>query len=328
MKVWQFIKKQFQKRSSVVLLYVLQSKGSSPGRQGFKMAVSQDGEICGTIGGGIMEHKLVEKAKKALQKGDKTIELIPQFHDKEQTANRSGMICSGSQHIVFMPLFLKYKKTIERILASLISEEGGLLEISKEGLFFFPQAKLGGNLKLSPNFVEFPNWRYQELIGHKPTIHIIGGGHVGLALSEIMSFLGFYVKSYDHREGLNTMEENHFANEKHILNFDQIGTAIPENEQDYIALMTFGYRTDKQVLKQLLHKKYRYIGMMGSDAKTAILMEELKQEGYDSRVLDAIFAPIGIPILSKTAKEIAVSIAAEIIKVKNHGLPTGRSFGE
>jgi len=67
MKIWRFIKDKLEKDIPVVLLYVLDSKGSSPGRQGFKMAVTNDGEISGTIGGGIMEHKLVELSKSALQ---------------------------------------------------------------------------------------------------------------------------------------------------------------------------------------------------------------------------------------------------------------------
>ena len=63
MNVWIFIHEKLSAALDVMLLYVLESEGSSPGRQGFKMAVAADGTFCGTIGGGIMEHKLVEKAK-------------------------------------------------------------------------------------------------------------------------------------------------------------------------------------------------------------------------------------------------------------------------
>ena len=63
MQVWEFIKDKLNASIEVMLLYVLGSEGSSPGRQGFKMAVAADGTFNGTIGGGIMEHKLVEKAR-------------------------------------------------------------------------------------------------------------------------------------------------------------------------------------------------------------------------------------------------------------------------
>nr|MBU9937210.1 XdhC family protein [Ferruginibacter sp.] len=71
MDVWEFIHAKLSATVPVLLLYVLESEGSSPGRKGFKMAVSADGTFCGTIGGGIMEHKLVEKAKDILRKNEK-----------------------------------------------------------------------------------------------------------------------------------------------------------------------------------------------------------------------------------------------------------------
>ena len=66
--VWNFVKESFEKNIPVMLLYVLESKGSSPGRQGFFMAVNADGKMHGSIGGGIMEHKFVDMAKEKLQK--------------------------------------------------------------------------------------------------------------------------------------------------------------------------------------------------------------------------------------------------------------------
>jgi xanthine dehydrogenase accessory factor len=70
MEVWQFIYDKFTAQVNIMLLYVLQSEGSSPGRQGFKMAVAADNSFCGSIGGGIMEHKFVEMAKAILQQDE------------------------------------------------------------------------------------------------------------------------------------------------------------------------------------------------------------------------------------------------------------------
>ena len=98
--VWQLIHKSLVQNIPVMLLYVLQSKGSSPGRQGFFMAVNKQGEMEGSIGGGIMEHKFVEMAKERLQDSnekEKETVIKKQFHDKSATKNQSGMICSGEQ---------------------------------------------------------------------------------------------------------------------------------------------------------------------------------------------------------------------------------------
>ena len=78
------------------------------------------------------------------------------------------------------------------------------------------------------------------------------------------------------------------------------------------------------LLRALIRRRYRYLGMLGSDHKLKTLREELVAEGLDPVRWDKVFAPIGIPVFSKTAREIAVSIAAEMIREKNRHLPTGR----
>ena len=98
---WKLISSSLDKGIAVMLLYVLESSGSSPGRQGFFMAVNETGDMEGSIGGGIMEHKFVEMAKQRLRgPEDKDQEIRKQFHDKSSAANQSGMICSGEQTIL------------------------------------------------------------------------------------------------------------------------------------------------------------------------------------------------------------------------------------
>src|SRR5436189_2345532 len=96
---WQLILKSLQSSISVMLLYVLESKGSSPGRQGFFMAVNANGEMSGSVGGGIMEHKFVEMAKSKLKQRAAEYSVHHQLHDKHAGKNQSGMICSGEQTI-------------------------------------------------------------------------------------------------------------------------------------------------------------------------------------------------------------------------------------
>ena len=169
-------------------------------------------------------------------------------------------------------------------------------------------------------------WQYGEWVNKQPVIHIIGGGHVGLALSETMRFLDFFVHLYDDRDSLNTIEENIFADEKHIVNYENIGNQFDNCEQDFIVIMTVGYRTDKLVLQQIIQHQFKYLGMLGSANKIKLLFDELAAGGVSADKLDKVFTPVGLNIYSKTAKEIAVSIAAEIIREKNTGLPTGREI--
>ena len=95
---WQLIKDSLDKNIPVLLLYVLESKGSSPGRQGFFMAVTADGQMAGSIGGGMMEVNLVEQARALLSEAARDLApaLIEQEHRKNSD-HPSGMICSGRQ---------------------------------------------------------------------------------------------------------------------------------------------------------------------------------------------------------------------------------------
>ncbi len=318
--VWEFINDKLSANIDVMLLYVLDSEGSSPGRKGFKMAVAADENLCGTIGGGIMEFKFVEKAKSLLAAGAKDISVVKQFHDKVHDKNQSGMICSGSQLMALLPLHSRDgNEAIKHIINAERKNENKTLRISPKGITVTDEAAKGLEYKTEAE------WSYTELINQKPVIHIIGGGHVGLALTELMKNLGFYTKLYDDRSGLNTIEQNLFADEKHFIDYNTIGERVIINKEDFVVIMTIGYRTDKLVLKQLLSKDFFYLGLLGSEKKNERLFEELRNEGIDEAMLSKIFAPVGINIFSKTTKEIAVSIAAQIILEKNKNLPTGRT---
>lgn len=322
MQVWQFIQDKLNASLQVMLLYVLQSEGSSPGRQGFKMAVAADGSFCGTIGGGIMEFKLVEKAKHLLQKNTDVTELIWQYHDK-QHSEQSGMICSGMQVVAFIPLSISSAPIVAAILQSIQTNQQQIIKLSPEGIALVQDSKKENWLGFHQTSTE--DWWYGEWTNQQPVVHIIGGGHVGLALSEMMRFLDFYVHLYDDRSDLNTIQGNLFAHKKHLVDYHNIGSLFSNCERDYVVIMTVGYRTDKLVLQQLIQYSFKYLGMLGSGNKIKQLFTELEAEGIAAEKLSKIFTPIGLNIYSKTTKEIAVSIAAEIIREKNMGLPTGRT---
>ncbi len=322
MEVWQYINHNLHNSNKIILLWVLESEGSSPGRRGFKMAVSANGGFDGTIGGGMMEHKLVEKAKTLLASDETEISLMRQYHDKQHSKDQSGMICSGSQLIAFVPISINEKKIIEGVVKSLENGIKDFVLLNPEGINITEADQKIIGLKYSTD----KDWQYAEYIDQRPVIHIIGGGHVGLALSELMSYLGFYIKLYDNRSDLNTIAHNTFVIEKFIVDYNKIGEIINSNPDEYVAIMTMGYRDDKIVFSELMDKVFLYIGMIGSETKIRTLLTEFEEEGIAPERWKHGFVPIGLNIFSKTAKEIAVSIAAEIIREKNKYLPTGRRF--
>ncbi|MGB7208783.1 MAG: XdhC family protein [Pyrinomonadaceae bacterium] len=317
LELWQFIASHLKNDKRVMLLVVATSSGSSPGRAGYKMAVAADGELCGSVGGGVMEVRLAEAAKWRMENGEWRIgsEVVEQIHQKN-SEQASGMICSGRQSVIVKELSFDDLKTVEDVIDRLQNRTPGALEITDTSFqvlantqdnapFFFAK-------KSEAEFI------YKERLGYKHRLFIIGGGHCALALSEIMSRLGFHISLFDDRPDLNTLEKNRFAHQiKVIDSYENIADLVPSGDENYIAVMTIGYAFDEIVIRNLFDKDFRYFGVLGSKAKMATLMKELRDEGFDQDRLARIHTPIGLPINSHTPEEIAVSIAGEIISVKN-----------
>ena len=315
MEFWKNTLEQIKAGKKLCLLVVFESLGSSPGRQGFKMLVSGDGELQGSIGGGFMEHKLVELSKSLLEKEAFLPFIKRQIHRSDAPKNRSGMICSGEQSIGFYGLSPSDLSWMEKTIAVTDASGKGVLKFAPSGIHFYPNDRIEN--KASFQFFSEKEWIYQEQPGLKNTVYIIGGGHVGLALSKIMHTLDFLVKICDDRENLNTMERNEFAHEKKTIAYEAVDQWVEEGNNAYIVLMSFGYRKDELILQRLLGKKFKYFGVMGSSEKMKSLLANLEKQGYASADLKKLNTPIGLSIYSKTPEEIAISIAAEIIKTKN-----------
>ena len=313
--VWQLIASGLQQRIPVMLLYVLESKGSSPGRQGFCMAVTANGDMAGSVGGGIMEHKFVEMVKEQLRHNAPETTVRKQMHNKTAPKNQSGMICSGEQTILLYRVQDDDAVTIDRIIHSLDRHRNGLLRLSPAGIQFedAPPAN-----DFTFHMQSEDDWLYEERTGFKNRLYIIGGGHCSLALSELMYKMDFYVHVFDDRNSLHTLSQNECTHQKTIVDsYDTLHELVPDGDHHYVIIMTFGYRTDDIALRALWEKQFRYLAVMGSQHKIAEMFNSYKQEGISQERLRNIHAPAGIAIKSQTPEEIAVSIAAEIIREKN-----------
>lgn len=311
--IWEFTRQKMSDEIPVILLSVLESKGSSPGRQGFRMAVAGDDDFCGTIGGGIMEHKFVEMARDMLNKQKGSKGLHRQVHDKS-SSEQSGMICSGEQTIWLYPVQPGDMDAINRLLESLQKDHNGSLTLLPSGIFFSEELP-ALDFFYKPTGQEFV---YIEKTGYRNVLHVIGGGHCSLAFCKIMRDMDFYIHVYDDRKELITMKQNVYAHKKWQLDdFSALGSFIEGGANEFAVIMTFGYRTDDLAFRALHHKKFRYLGILGSKKKVEKMLADYRSEGIDENLLKNIFAPVGIQIKSETTAEIAVSIAAEIISVKN-----------
>nr|VFK34754.1 MAG: xanthine dehydrogenase accessory factor [Candidatus Kentron sp. MB]VFK76925.1 MAG: xanthine dehydrogenase accessory factor [Candidatus Kentron sp. MB] len=313
---WQLVHDCLHKSIPLALLIVVESHGSTPGRVGFKMAVAADGRLAGTIGGGAVEHDFINEAKAKLKGGDLAPVLRRRIHNHDSATDGSGMICGGTQTIAFYPCQKTDLAVVRRLIKALENREKGVLGLFPLGILFIPNRYNKEDYRFDPgqeNQCRENIWLYEENINRNHTIYIIGGGHVGLALSRVLATLDFYIVILDERTDADTFNNNRYANEKITVSYEEIAQHIPDGEQNHAVIMTPDHRADKLVLRELLPKKLHYLGMMGSSRKVREVFDQLREEGVSPEKLQGIHAPIGLPIKSHTPAEIAISIAAEII---------------
>ena len=314
--LWQLMLERLERDAPVVVMIVVAHEGSAPGKPGFKMAVSADGPLSGTVGGGATEHTMVEEARQVLAGGERAPRLRRQVHHAQsEPGDRSGMICGGAQTVLLCPLTSGDLETVREVREAVETGTPGLLRVSAIGLAFVPgQENRDAHVFRGE---EGEGWSYEETVGTRDTVYIIGGGHVGLALSRVLSILDFRVVVLDERPDVDTLKRNTYAHEKIVTPFDEAAEHVAEGDRSYAVIMTPAHVADEFVLRRLIDKPLRYLGLMASRHKRRKVFDHLLGDGVPQAKLDGVRSPVGIPIGSHTAAEIAVSIAAELIQVRN-----------
>jgi len=154
-------------------------------------------------------------------------------------------------------------------------------------------------------------------------IVLFGAGHVGKAVAEFASRLGFHVTVYDERK--ETIDQLNIEGVTAI--HDQYESALQDlifDERTYIVVVTPQHAHDEKITAFCAKKPYAYLGMIGSKKKVAMAKERFREEfGLTQEEIDKINMPIGIPFAAQLPEEIAISIIAKIIDVKNKLLTIG-----
>ena len=157
---------------------------------------------------------------------------------------------------------------------------------------------------------------FVEPILQTTTLYLFGAGHISLALVKISKLLGFRVFVIDDRKDLAVKERFPDADLILVEDFENAFSKIDIDKQSYIVIVTHGHHDDERVLGRAILTPAKYIGMIGSRRKRNILYKKLLEEGFTQGDLNRVYSPIGVDIGAETPEEIAVSIVAELIKVR------------
>lgn len=294
------------KNVDCVLVTITNSKGSTPRGAGAKMVVTKEGLYSGTIGGGKVEHEAIEKARRVLEDKKTTTYY---YRLNQNDIQDLGMICGGNVDVCF-----SYIDKDSSYIKGLLKDVVDIYENNEKGYLII--SRMEGDekpLRLSRERADVTEDLYVEKIVTYDRIYIFGGGHVSQALVPVLAEVDFQCIIVEDRKEFTKKELFPEAYKIVLTDFEDIFSTVKIEKNDYVAVMTRGHKDDEKIQAQVLKTSAKYIGVIGSRRKKAIVFSNLKKQGFTERNLDRISTPIGLDIKAETPEEIAISIAAELI---------------
>ena len=160
---------------------------------------------------------------------------------------------------------------------------------------------------------------YVEPLRPRPTLVVIGAGHVGKAVAHLAKWLGFYVVINDDRPEFCRPETVAGADKYLPVPMAELAQQLEITPSTYLVLTTRGMNLDVEGLPVLVETPAAYIGLIGSQRRWSMAKKTLIERGVPAEKLDRVRSPIGLELHAETPEEIAVSILAEIIMVRQGG---------
>ena len=148
-------------------------------------------------------------------------------------------------------------------------------------------------------------------------LYLFGAGHVSQFVSKIAKMAGFNITVIDDRDEFANLERFPDADAIIVEKFREAFKGLRFTGNEYVVVATRSHETDAQVVEEVLKKPTKYVGMIGSKQKTKAILDRLRQKGISDTAIKEVHAPIGIAIHAETPQEIAISIAAQLVTVRN-----------
>jgi len=253
--IFQAIAELEKNNEPAALCTVISSQGSTPRHVGSRMLVYPDGKFIGTVGGGDLEHRVLDEAWIAISEGKARILK----YSMVDPARGDPGVCGGTVEVFVEPIL--------------------------------PPA----------------------------LIVVIGAGHVGKAVVHLAKWLGFRVAVSDDRAEFCNPEAVPGADSYFPVPMDRLAESLNVTRRTYFVITSRGSNVDAAGLPALLETNPGYIGVIGSKRRWATTVKALMEKGVAEEKIAKVHSPIGLELQAETPEEIAVSIMAEILMLREQG---------
>jgi len=295
----------FVQGDPVWLVTVLETWGSAPRPPGALLAMRGDGQVVGSVSGGCVEDDLIERVRTGERVDRPT--LVTYGVTKEQAA-RFGLPCGGTLRLVQEPLRdaawiaeLLDRTSRHELVARTLDLDAGTVAIA--------EAVRGEQFS-------FDGRRLRALFGPRWRLVLIGAGQLSRAVARIALSLDFEVVCCDPREEYHLtwdVEGTTFTTEMP----DDLVQRLQMDAHCAVVALTHDPKLDDMALLEALKSRAFYVGALGSRVNTARRKERLAMFDLSAGEIDRLHGPVGLDLGARTPAEIAVSIVAEIVAVKN-----------
>jgi xanthine dehydrogenase accessory factor len=160
---------------------------------------------------------------------------------------------------------------------------------------------------------------FVEPIFPAPTLVVIGAGQVGKAVVHLAKWLGFRVVVSDDRAEFCNPQSTPEADEYFPVPMADLAKSMKITKHTYLVITSRGSVVDSAGLPSLLKSEAVYIGVIGSKRRWAVTAKSLKEQGVAEELINKVHSPMGIELQAETPEEIAVSIMAEVLMVRDKG---------
>jgi len=316
---------------------IVTHEGSTPRSAGSKMIVRAGGDMhgamYGTVGGGLVEAKVLEAAARVLTDG---VPGVMDFDLTGELAAGADMVCGGKLRVYLeridpgpqQALFAELSRRLEAgercLMAApmdggprtLVPWHGPALGTELPGSLIESARAAGRDLRAPVVFAVMENrWLLEPWSAPSP-MYIAGAGHVSRPTAQVAALAGFRVTVMDDRPEFANAERFPKAHEILTRDLGHALDGVPVGPETSVVIVTRGHVHDADVLAQALRTPAGYIGMIGSRRKRDSVYQRLRAQGFGDQDFNRVHCPVGLDIGAETPEEIAVSIVAELIQAR------------